>query len=519
MTIFKFDDIEMDLGRYHLTRGGAGVPVQPQVFDVLRYLIENRDRIISKDELLEAVWEGRIVSESALTSRIKSARQMIGDDGTSQDRIRTLRGRGYQFVGEVEIAEPIRPNKSIVAPRAATFEARSSIAVLPFENRGSRDHNDIFGESLAADIINLLGQQRWLTVISHGTTLAYQGSSKTPAEIGKELSVRYVLGGYVQRMGDRIRVVAELSDCLKGTYLWGAKYDRELKDLFQLQDEMALAIAAEIEPEIGTIERNEVKSRPPENLDAWECAQRGFWHLYQFKPEELREACKWLHKAELIEPALARAQAGLCHAHVQLAFYDEPEKRRSVIRQAVQYGRRAVELGPRDSMSHSALGRALGLSGDVKEARAEIEEALQLAPSAAQSHFALAFLLAHWGEPEAALAHFERAERLSPHDPHIWTFFHNHGLALYRLGRYDEAEAEFRKAIRQPNTTYWPYASLASLLGSQGRTDEAETLVARLMEMKPQYSCAFAARDFFFAAPGDFIGDYVAGLRAAGIPD
>lgn len=519
MSTFRFDDIEMDLGRYHLTRGGAPVQVQPQVFDVLRYLIENRDRIVSKDELLEAVWEGRIVSESALTSRIKTARQMIGDDGTAQDRIRTLRGRGYQFIGQVEVREGVTSNRSGVDPRPTTFEARSSIAVLPFENKGAESDTDIFGEALAADIIGLLGLQRWLTVISHGTTLGYQRSPKSPLEVGRELSVRYVLAGYVQRRGDRVRVVAELSDCLKGTYLWGAKYDRQLSDLFQLQDEMAIAIAAEIEPEIGIIERNEIKSRPPESLDAWECAQRGFWHLFQFKPAELHEACSWLRKAEQIEPSLSRAQAGLCHAHVQLAFYDEPDQRREVIRQAIDYGRRAVTLDPRDSMGHCALGRALGLVGEVEEARAEIEEALRLSPSTAQSHFALAFLLTHWGDPEAALAHFERAERLSPHDPHIWTFFHNHGLALYRLKRFSEAETEFRKAILQPNAAYWPYASLASLLGTQGRAAEARPVVSRLMAMKPHYSCTFAAQDFFFASSDEFIEEFVAGLQTAGVPN
>jgi adenylate cyclase len=169
-------------------------------------------------------------------------------------------------------------------------------------------------------------------------------------------------------------------------------------------------------------------------------------------------------------------------------------------------------------MGHCALGRALGLAGEVSEARGEIEEALRLAPSTAQSHFALAFLLTHWGEPEAALAHFERAERLSPHDPHIWTFFHNHALALYRLGRLDEAVETVRHATRQPNTTYWPFATLASILGTQGKEAEARAAVARLVELKPGYGCAYAADDFFFARKDEFIENYVEGLRAAGVP-
>ena len=304
--LYRFAEFEIDLSQQELRRLGEPVHIEPQVFDLIVHLVRNRDRIVSKDELIETIWNGRIISEAALSSRINGARRALGDNGADQALIRTLHKRGFRFVGDVQTvgasetdAEATRvvPGGNVasgdvpaggpvslevsrlddVVSESVKAEAitRSSIAVLPFGNMSDDPENDYFSYGLTEDIIRLLARNRWLSVISRHSTIAFQGRAVDAREVGEQLGVRYVMVGSVRKSRDTVRITAELVRAADGKQLWSDKYDLQLEYIFDIQEEMARQIAATIEPELSKVEQQLAARKAPENLDAWDCYQRG----------------------------------------------------------------------------------------------------------------------------------------------------------------------------------------------------------------------------------------------------
>ena len=310
---YRFAEFEIDLSQQELRRLGLAVHIEPQVFDLIVHLVRNRDRIVSKDELIETIWNGRIISEAALSSRINGARRALGDNGADQTLIRTLHKRGFRFVGDVQTvgaldtdakAARLVPGNSVasgdvpaggpvalevsrlddVVSESVKAEAitRSSIAVLPFGNMSDDPENDYFSYGLTEDIIRLLARNRWLSVISRHSTIAFQGRVVDAREVGEQLGVRYVMVGSVRKSRDTVRITAELVRAADGQQLWSDKYDLQLEYIFDIQEEMARQIAATIEPELSKVEQQLAARKAPENLDAWDCYQRGLWNLWRF---------------------------------------------------------------------------------------------------------------------------------------------------------------------------------------------------------------------------------------------
>jgi TolB-like protein/DNA-binding winged helix-turn-helix (wHTH) protein len=304
---YQFSEFEIDLSQQELRRLGEAVHIEPQVFDLIVHLVRNRDRIVSKDELIETIWNGRIISEAALSSRINGARRALGDNGNDQALIRTLHKRGFRFVGDVQTidapmtdAEAARlvpdapggvPGRVSVSPEVSRLDdvvsesvkaeavTRSSIAVIPFGNMSDDPENDYFSYGLTEDIIRLLARNRWLSVISRHSTIAFQRRVVDAREIGELLGVRYVMVGSVRKNRDAVRITAELVRAADGKQLWADKYDLQLEYIFDIQEEMARQIAATIEPELSKVEQQLAARKAPENLDAWDCYQRGLWNL------------------------------------------------------------------------------------------------------------------------------------------------------------------------------------------------------------------------------------------------
>ncbi|MDX1480666.1 MAG: winged helix-turn-helix domain-containing protein [Woeseiaceae bacterium] len=514
--IYRFAGLELDTARFQVRRDGQVLPVQPQVFDVLRYLLENRDRVVSKDELLDKVWADRVVSETTLSSRIKTVRSLVGDSGDRQELIRTIRNRGFRFVGDVET----RLTSAASITRTATAARGSgitSIAVLPFETYAAERRDDYLGQGLAADIIALLASHHRLRVISRGSSFAYSQAEHSLKEIGAALDVRYVLMGRIRPGGGTLRIDAELADTRTGAHLWSQRYDADEADIFAVQEDISRHIAAAIEPELQLIEAGRAAARSGDP-DAWSACYKGLLHLYRFRPDDLEVARARFRDALGIEPELAYAHAGLAYTGVQLAFYGPHAERAAELALALEHSQRAVELDDRDAFNHFVRGRALSLSLRFEEAERALEHAIGLSRSFAQAYFALGFSYTNSGRPAAAIELFETAVSLSPRDPHLWTFHHLRAMAHFRLDELADAERYIRLAVAQPNATYWPFATLTALLADAGRTDEAAAIADRLVRMKPGYSVAFAEDDFFFTPRDEFVERYLAALAAAGVP-
>jgi TolB-like protein len=250
--LFLFDNFSVDTARRELRRDGEPRAIEPQVFDLLEYLIRNRDHVVTRDDLLVGVWNGRIVSESTLGSRINAARIAIGDNGEDQRLIRTITRKGLRFVGTVHEQE-VGARLGAVATQSSnllTLPDRPSIAVLPLTNLSGDTEQDYFADGISEDIITALSKLRWFFVIARNSSFIYKGKAVDTRQVGRELGVRYVLEGSVRKSGSRVRISAQLIDAETGKHFWAERYDRDLIDIFALQDEITKNVVAAIEPKL-----------------------------------------------------------------------------------------------------------------------------------------------------------------------------------------------------------------------------------------------------------------------------
>ena len=270
---FVFDNHTLDTDRRQLRCNSDSIAVQPQVFDLLVYLVQNRDRVVSKNDLIASVWGGRMVSESALTSRINAARKAVGDSGKDQRIIRTSARKGLRFVGAVQVqpaGDEIDPvvkqppdEKQKETPLALPLPERPAIVVLPFINMSGDPEQEYFSDGISKDIITALSKLRWFFVIARSSSFTYKGKAVHLRQIAEELGVGYVLEGSVRKSGDRVRITAQLNDVSTGSHIWAERYDRDIADVFAVQDEIIDSIVAAIEPQLYAAENFRARRKPP----------------------------------------------------------------------------------------------------------------------------------------------------------------------------------------------------------------------------------------------------------------
>jgi tetratricopeptide (TPR) repeat protein len=356
-------------------------------------------------------------------------------------------------------------------------------------------------------------------VLSRHSTFPFRGTDLDPRAIGAALGVRYLLQGSVRRRGGRVRITADLVCAETGMHLWSETFEHELADIFAVEDAMAQAIAAVIEPELALVERELAVRKPPENLDAWDCYQRGLWHLWGFTLPAFAEAEACFRRAIALEPGLARAHAALGYLCFQQALLSTPEDRPRLMAQALDSARQSVALDERDCTTHCTLGRALGLYREFPPAIVAHQRAIELNTSFAQGYFAFGDTLLWCGRAVESIALAERAFELSPRDPHVWAFHNLQGLAHLILGERDSAAAFFRAALGHPNASYRVASNLLATLGLMGAEEEAGQVRAALLRRKPGFTIAQARDNYFFCADEAFLARYAEGLRRAGLAD
>ena len=302
------------------------IAVEPQVFDLLVYLVQNRDRVVSKDDLIASVWGGRIVSESTLTSRINAARKAIGDSGKEQRLIRTIARKGFRFVGDVQTqpddgqpttAAEAPPDEIHEPPRAALpLPDRPAIAVLPFTNMSGDPEQEYFSDGISEDIITALSKLRWFFVIARNSSFIYKGKAVHMKQVAEELGVGYVVEGSVRKGGDRVRITAQLNDVATGSHIWAERYDRDLADVFAVQDEITEAIVAAIEPQLYAAENFRARRKPPDSMDAWDLVMRALSHYWRVTRQDNVVAQALLEKAIAIDPNYGQALGVLATSHI-----------------------------------------------------------------------------------------------------------------------------------------------------------------------------------------------------------
>lgn len=532
--IYRFGRYALDTGRLELSCGMDPIAVEPQVFRLLLCLIEHSDRVVSKDELIEKVWEGRIVSDATLNTRINAVRRAVGDSGESQSVIRTVARRGFRFIADVRgqaggepdhaptppvvvVPNEGRPGAYGVETNVLALPDLPSIVVLPFENRSADPAQEYFSDGITEDVTTALGQIRWLFVVAHSTASAYKEKLREVRRIAQELGVRYVVDGSVRRSGDRVRITAQLIDGMTGGQIWATRFDRLLADIFGFQDELIETIIGAIEPELGKAEQRRARSKKPESLDAWDLCQQGMWHLYRRTRDDLAAAHRLFKRALQLDPSLITAVTGSVDAYyyeVVLGHADAPAEARA---QALTMARRAIELDAGDATTHNAMGKARIVRREHDAAIPELELALEINPSLAWAHYGLGAAIIFSGRDcHEAIPYIRRAMRLSPRDAHMGSFMVRMAEAHLALEQYDEAVAWARKALREQGFQVSRYAVLTASLGHLGRLPEARRVIEELGAAGFELSLAFVRRIHLYT-PNTTFEHYLDGLRKAGV--
>lgn len=453
------------------------------------------------------------------------------------DAVRSAVGRklplDYEFMGEQEvknIAEPVRAYQvmigkmrepAIVLPETSALELpdKPSIAVLPFTNMSSDPEQEFFADGMAEDIITALSRYRWFFVIARNSTFTYKGRAVDVKQVAKELGVRYVLEGSVRRGGDRIRVTGQLIDAETGNHIWAERFDRNIADIFAVQDEISEQIVSAIEPELGAAERKRARRKPPERLDAWDRFQRGLWHVHQINKHDHSEAKRLMQEVVEIDPGFSPGYAYLAFLHYVAVTRGFAEDDAKSLAEGRALGEKAVTLDRNDSVAHFALARVLTMQGETRAAIAESKTAISLNPNCTYSHHSLGWAL-YWGNAnaEVALEHFDTALRLNPRGPLRWVTLTMKGASLRFLKRYDEAIEWGLAACQYSEANFLPHLHLAASSGQAGRMDEARAAITKALELRPELTVTFMRERYATLHPamGDPLFD---GLRKAGLPE
>ncbi len=515
---FLFEDYALDTSRRELRRGDALVSLEPQVFDFLEYLIRNRQRVVSKDDLIASIWDGRIVSESALSNRVNAARTAIGDNGEDQRLIHTVVRKGIRFVGDVhERQEPAPvPEQSRQYP---ALPDKPSIAVLPFQNLSGDPEQEYFADGVVEDIIGALSRMRWLFVIARNSSFTYKGRTVDVKEVGRELGVRYVLEGSIRNAANRVRLAGQLIDASTGAHLSADRFDGDIEDIFDLQDRMTASVVGAIAPKLEQAEIERAKRKPTESLDAYDYFLRGMANFYQRSRKANDDALQLFYKAIEFDPDFATAygMAAWCHAWRNLSGW--MTDRAQEIAEGARLAWRAVELGKDDAVALARAGHALALLvGDLDSGAAFIDRALALDPNLARAWYASGWVRVYRGEPEVAIEHQARAMRLSPLDPTLYHMQVGTALAHLLAGRFDEASSWAEKAfLEEPN--YHP-AAIVMAAGNAlaGRAQEACQAMERLRQIDPTLRICNLKDRHPIRRPDD-LARFADGLRIAGLPE
>lgn len=513
---FNFDNHILDTDLRELRRDGELVSIQPQVFELLVHLLRHRDHVVSRGELIKLVWDGRIVSNSTLDSRINAVRNAIGDSGREQRLVRTIPRKGLRFVGTAISCESQAAPSERLDPRAAlTPPDRPAIAVLPFDNMSGDQEQEYFSDGISEDIITALSKLRWFFVIARNSSFTYKGKAVHLKQIAADLGVRYVLEGSVRRNGGRVRITAQLSDTASGSHVWAEHYDRDLIDVFAVQDEITDAIVSSIEPRIYAAENFRSRRKPPNSVDAWDLVMRALSHHWRVTRMDSVAAQALLEQAIAIDPNYGQALALIATNHMFGAHLGWTDLA-SAASTAEQAALAAIATDSEDAWGHTALGSVYFSTRRLDEAIAELELALQLNPnfSLAQGYYALA--LSYGGRWQDAYDATQRSIRQSPRDPSSAIYY---GVAAYTqfVGRnYQDAITLARHATRQRGDLSGAYRVLAVAAGMTGQIEIAQTALQELRRTQPNISLAWVATQLPWKLEADR-EHYLEGFRRAGL--
>jgi TolB-like protein len=513
--IYRFGPYALDTLRFELRAHGVAVPAEPQVLSLLILLIANRQRLVDKDEVIASVWQGRIVSDSAISSRIKSARQLVGDNGKQQQIIRTVHGRGFRFVAELDPAPSAAANAAAPAAALAADTTRPAIAVLPFAAIGDLAAMAIATHALPQEIIRELARLRWLLVIASASAFQYGGAAPDVRSIGTALNVGYVLHGSIGLCDGRISVDVELVDTADASLLWSDHFEITADDIQSLQAAIAARVVGALEVHVPLHEAERARLAPAQSLEAWSAYHLGLQRMYRFNAADNAAAGDLFRHAIAREPTFARAHAGLSFVRFQDAFldYGEPASAGAAHSAAA----RAVALDPLDPFANAAMGRAHWLSGELSAGLGWLDRATALSPNYAQGVYGRAWVHSLLGHGADAQRHADHAMMLSPLDPLRYAMLATRAMSHLVRADHEAAAHWAERGAREPGAHALIAVIAAVCHGLNGDDTRARAWLADAQRRQPALSCSRFLRAFPFADTA-IRADITGTLRCAGLP-
>jgi adenylate cyclase len=536
-------------------RTGDGSLVEfRSVVDAVRCAVEVQNGMIERNaglpperriEFRVGIHLGDVVEESdgdlmGAGVNIAARLEGIAKPGTiclSEDAYRQVKGRidlSVRDLGETQlknIAEPIRAyllevgNTDLTKPEAAegastrlALPDKPSIAVLAFHNMSGDAEQEYFADGIAEDIITALSKSRWLFVIARNSSFTYKGRNLDVKQIGRELGVRYILEGSVRKSGNRARITAQLIEAATGAHMWAERYDRDLADIFAVQDEITENVANAIEPAMAQAEQQRVSRKLPDSLDAWEAYHRGLWHLLKHEPSENDQARLFFQRAIDLDRGFAPGYYGLAMTYIYEASIYATRPLGDSLSAARPLAQQAVSLDDADSMAHFVTGTVLSLYGDSAGARHEVDRAISINPNNAWAIAISGNLFGNNGDLSQALEAIGKAMRASPHDPMmsvwmLWVTNSNYFARNYQA-TVDAADRLIRFRPDMPQAYRWK----AAALGQLGRKDEAKTALEQAIALSPtNFHLHVRTRPPWFRPDDHAL--MLEGLRKAGLPE
>ena len=519
--IYRFNRCELDTDRLELRRDDALQAVEPQVFSLLVHLIEHRQRVVSKDDLIDALWNGRIISDATLSSRINAARRAVGDSGKDQAIIKTVPRRGFRFVGD--LAEDQEPTPAGSDDRPASQSApqrtnsdRPSVAVLPFDNMSGDVEQEFFSDGLAEDIITALSKIEQMRVVARHSTFAYKGQAFDLREIAEVLGVRYVIEGSVRHSGNRLRITAQLIDTLEDSPLWAERYDRSVDDIFDIQDEITKEIVTALRVKLTDGEQAHVLARGTNNIEAWQYCVRASELFKSFTSSGYLEARALAEKATELDPAYA-------HAWATLGFTYWWDGRLGYTGDSDAKFARAAELAEHAMALDDSVSECIGLSTQVAASLGRHEEGveigrrgIELYPGNADVRAFLAFALMHAGHYAEAEEHIRAAMSLNPFYPN----WYRNGLArtLTFLDQFEEPLALVDEILETEPAHIQGWLIRAYIFEQLGRKADAQRAISEIRRLAPSLRARHLP-GLLLMNDASITERFINGVCAAGLPE
>lgn len=534
--IYGFDDFELDAGGFELRRNGTLCHVEPLVFDILLFLVRNPGRVIGRDEMIDAVWDGRIVSDATISSGIKSARKAIGDSGGLQRYLQTVRGRGFRFTADVtqtpggdqkavELPVPTargpEPGGDVTGREVTGGSAKQTaplrdgtkrpvIAVIPFDNL-SAEADAFFADGLTEDIITNLARFRDLLVISKTSSFQFRGRDEALSEFCARLGAEFAVLGATRRAGGQVRITAQLVEATTGIHLWADSYDRQMEDIFAVQDEVTRTIAATLGVKVQDVAQQRALRKGSAELDAYDCVLRARRYTSMLNAETHLEARELLERAIQLDPTNADAHALLANVYLAEHRFDtNPQS--DPIGRALKMAQTATALDGQNAYARCWLAIVHFFRGENDKFEAEAQRALDLNPNDPEILADIGHFLAFLGQFERGVALSRQAQQLNPLHPGWYHF--SFARYHYDRGEYEEVLTEMERA-GMPDF-YWVFLLIAAAQGQLGRPEAAGSL-KKIYALKPTFSAASEIRKWN-AAPDD-LEHLMDGLRKAGLKE